>query len=60
MDQFVGWDISYVCGIVEAMDQNHIPMKWLDEIMYLAAEQNTDPVEIIEQFEYYLDSHDDE
>ena len=60
MDQFVGWDISYVCGIVEAMDQNHIPMKWLDEIMYLAAEQNTDPVEIIEQFEYYLNSHDDE
>jgi hypothetical protein len=60
MDQFVGWDISYVCGIVEAMDQNHIPMDHLDEIMYLASEHNIDPAEIIERFEYYLGSHDEE
>lgn len=60
MDQFVGWDIPYVCEIVAAMDQNHIPMDQLDEVMYLASEHNTDPVEIIEQFEHYLDSDDEE
>lgn len=60
IDQFVGWDIPYVCEIVEAMDQNHIPMDQLDEVMYLASKHNTDPVEIIEQFDYYLDSDDEE
>lgn len=53
IDQFVGWDIPYVCGIAEAMAQNHISMDRLDDVMYLASKHNVDPGDVIENFDHY-------
>ena len=60
IDQFVGWDVPYVCEIAEAMARNNIPMDSLDDVMYLASKHNVDPVDIIEQFEYYFGSHNED
>ena len=53
IDQFVGWDIPYVCEIAEAMAQKQIPMDRLDDVMYLASKHNVDPGDVIENIDHY-------
>lgn len=53
IDQFVGWDIPYVCAIAEAMAQKQIPMDRLDDVMYLASKHNIDPGDVIENIDHY-------
>lgn len=55
IDQFVGWDIPYVCEIAEAMAQKQIPMDRLDDVMYLASKHNVDPGDVIENIDHYSD-----
>ena len=56
MDQFVGWDIPYVCEIAEAMIRNNISADELENIMFLASVHNVDPADIIEEYDKYCDS----
>lgn len=56
MDQFVGWDIPYVCEIAEAMIRNNISADELENIMFLASAHNVDPADIIEDYDNYCGS----
>lgn len=51
--QFVDWDIPYICEIAEAMAQQCMPIDSLDDVMYLASENNVDFVDVIKNFDYY-------
>ena len=53
IDQFVGWDIPYVCELAEAMIQNHIPFEKLDDVMYLATKHNVEPGDVVENYDHY-------
>lgn len=53
IDQFVGWDIPYVCELAEAMIRNHIPIEKLDDVMCLASKHNVDPGDVVENYDHY-------
>ena len=57
-EQYAGWDVPYICEIAEAMAANNVSSDELDDIMFLAWMNGTDPIDAIENNKEYGESFD--
>ena len=57
-EQYAGWDVPYICEIAEAMADNNVSADELDDILFLAWMNGTDPIDAIENHKEYEKSFD--
>ncbi len=57
-EQYAGWDVPYICEIAEAMADNNVSADELEDILFLAWMNGTDPIDAIENHKEYGESFD--
>ena len=57
-EQYAGWDVPYICEIAEAMADNNVSADELEDILFLAWMNGTDPIDAIENHKEYEKSFD--
>ena len=58
-EQYAGWDVPYICEIAEAMADNNVSADELEDILFLAWMNGTDPIDAIENHREYEKSFDE-